>query len=163
MGGGRGYPPPTSSPSQVCRRSLAHRLHDHVLPELVAIQEGPQILQRLGNKGPIGPLNRGYARSPDLIGNYVDVAKHRSTAAENSTNGGAQVRLIFDDRCLQPIGTSDLTIIGDRHPSFRTASYVRPAKVVGLTGPNRRVSLVVENKKLDRQLVAMVANSWMLS
>jgi hypothetical protein len=30
--------------------SFAYRLHDHVLGELVAIQEGPQILQRLGKE-----------------------------------------------------------------------------------------------------------------
>ncbi len=40
--------------SQLCHivphrgiRSFAHRLHNHILCELVAIQEGPQILQRL--------------------------------------------------------------------------------------------------------------------
>src|SRR5208282_3616412 len=135
--------------------SFPDRLYDHILRELLAIQEGPQILQRFGDKGSIGPLNRSYARSPDLIGNNVYIANHRPTAAQILADSSPQIRVPFPlavDHCrLQPISASDLAIIGNRHARLRTASDVRPAEIVGLTGSNRSISLIVKHETLDRQ------------
>src|SRR5258706_6627413 len=76
----------SSRPCMMANRriSLLGDRHEHVGAELVTIEEGPEVLERLGHEGAVGALHGGEARLSHLVQDDVNVADERSGPLEDA-------------------------------------------------------------------------------
>src|ERR1700722_12948668 len=70
--------------------------HNHVPFEFLAIQERPEILERLGYKRSVRALNGSDPRRSHFVGNDLDIAYDRPSMAHRTPYLFAQIPLVFD-------------------------------------------------------------------
>src|SRR5579864_1426827 len=82
----------------------------------------------------------------------MDITDHRACAPEHASNLCPQIGLIPDDVSRDTISLGDLPNIRQRLACAAIAAYARLSEEALLGSANRRIAIVVKDKKLDRQL-----------